>query len=393
MCGKRAHGSEESGYEGACKVSSFSDFTLLVDGGNAFNEILACIDGAKRSVKINMFIWREDEIGKRLASALLGAAERGVRVEISVDRYGILLENVEECRKSFFHRKLTLIEKIKVWALKLIYPQKGAPRRVKDEYCELARTLLSHPLITVEADVFKADHSKYYIIDDEILILGGINVEDKEIVGDLQGRAYQDYMAKLVGKAYVDAFNAYMVGGNRQNGDYYFAANTKNPYRFDMKSAYLELIESAKEYLYITMAYFSPLKEFEEAILRAYRRGVKVTITIPERANFQNDTNRLTVRSLMKQSNNGICVYLSPKMLHTKLMASESLLSFGSTNITKKAFSQLSELNLFVRNIPCPFVDGLLGSVQENIALSKQITDYKQLKYRRYFALLESTVV
>lgn len=374
-------------------MTPFSDFTLLIDGKNAFPEILACLENAKTSVKINMFIWREDEIGRKMADTLLRAAERGVKVDISVDRYGILCENVEECRKSFFHRELTFVEKVKVWALRTIYPQKGAPKRVENKYCEVAKELLAHPNVTVSADIFKADHSKYYIIDEEILFLGGMNIEDKEIVGDKQGREYQDYMAKLTGKSYVDAFNAYMGGGNLEKGDYYFRANIKNPYRFEMKEAYLELIDGAREYLYITMAYFSPLKAFEEAIVRAYQRGVKVVITIPKDANFQNDTNYLAVRRLMKATGNGICVYLSPKMLHTKLLASENLLSFGSTNLTTKAFEQLSELNLFVRNIACPFVDGLWASVKENIALSKQVEDYKALKYSRLFAIVESTVV
>ena len=47
----------------------------------------------------------------------------------------------------------------------------------------------------IKKDTFKADHSKYYIIDDT-LILGGINIEDKENGSDRQGREYQDYMIK-----------------------------------------------------------------------------------------------------------------------------------------------------------------------------------------------------
>ena len=68
---------------------------LLVDGKQAFPEILRCIDGARRSLVINMFIWRDDAIGNTVAEAVLRAADRGVSVFISVDRYGVVLEKAE----------------------------------------------------------------------------------------------------------------------------------------------------------------------------------------------------------------------------------------------------------------------------------------------------------
>ena len=77
--------------------------TLLVNGKNAFPEIIRCIENAQISIEINMFIWRDDEIGNRMANAVLSAADRGVKVCISVDRYGVVLEKSEESKKSFFH--------------------------------------------------------------------------------------------------------------------------------------------------------------------------------------------------------------------------------------------------------------------------------------------------
>ena len=64
---------------------------LLVGGRRAFPEILGCIEKAKTSLEINMFIWRDDEIGNRMAQAVVDAADRGVQVYISADRYGVVL--------------------------------------------------------------------------------------------------------------------------------------------------------------------------------------------------------------------------------------------------------------------------------------------------------------
>ena len=374
---------------------AYADFALLVDGKNAFPEIIKCIENAKHSVRINMFIWRDDEIGNRVAGAVLRAAERGARVYISVDRYGVVLEKAEESKKSFFHKEQTLVEKIKTKSLELIYPMENAPKRAKDEITELYKKIMSHPNITVSRDVFKADHSKYYIIDDEILFLGGINIEDKENGADMQGRVYGDYMAKLSGEQYVSSFRKKLETGENDAIDYFFGVNTKAPHprRFEMEEKYLDMIRSAKNELHITMAYFSPLPEFVDEIAKAHERGVKITLMIPERANFQNDTNRKTVRRLLKLTNNGITVLLSPRMLHTKMVINDEYVSFGSTNITKKAFGQLSELNLFVKNVDSQFRRDLAEDIEKNYAMARKIKDYKEIKYNRLLAFVEGFLV
>ena len=372
----------------------YDDFTLLVDGKAAFPEILRCIAGAKKSIYINMFIWRDDRIGNDIAQAVLEAAQRGVQVEISADRYGVVLEKSEECKRSFFHKRQSLTEKIKTAALEILYPMEGAPRRAKDEETALYRAIMTHPNIRVECDTFKADHSKFYIIDDEILILGGVNIEDKENGKDLQGRVYQDYMVKLEGAQHVAAFRTKIERFADGGCGYSFGINVKRPQRyFEMERRYLELINEAREELVITMAYFSPLPQFVAAIVAAHQRGVQVTVLVPERANYQNDSNRRTMRRLLKATDNGITVLFSPKMVHTKLVANEKIVSFGSTNITKKAFGQLTELNLFAQRNGEPFPTLLMESVAENQRLSRKAEQWEDIRYNRLLAWMEGFLV
>ena len=95
-------------------MKTIGESKLLVDGVVAFEEILNCINAAQSSILINMFIWREDAIGIRLANAVLSAAGRGVRVTISVDRVGMILERCEEQGRSFFHRNPDVIERFSI---------------------------------------------------------------------------------------------------------------------------------------------------------------------------------------------------------------------------------------------------------------------------------------
>ena len=367
---------------------------LLVDGSRAFPEIIRAIDGAAVSVEINMFIWRDDGIGNRMAQAVAEAADRGVQVEISVDRYGVVLEKCEEAKRSFFHKEQTTGEKFSAALLGLMYPRTCGRGTVRDESSPLYRRIMDHPNIRVSRDVFKADHSKYYIIDDEILFLGGVNIEDKENGRDRRGRVYGDYMAKLRGREYVRAFREKLATGRNLREELFFGLNIKEPVRrFEMEGLYLDLINGAREELHITMAYFSPLEPFLEAIIAAHRRGVRVTILIPEEANFQNDSNRRTMRKLLTATKGGIGVYLSPRMLHTKLVMNEEWISFGSTNITRKAFAQLNELNLFVPNSDSEFQRAMRRSVRHDLQEARQVTRAGEIQYNRLIAFMESFVV
>ena len=366
---------------------------LLINGQQAFPEIIRCMESAKETIIINMFIWRDDAIGNRMAEAVLKAADAGVKVRISIDRYGAVLEKSEESKRSFFHKRQSLMEKIKIRGLELVYPENAGAGQVKDVYTPLYKRIMEHPNIEVSADVFKADHSKWYLIDEEILFVGGINIEDKENGCDLNGNVYGDYMVKLCGKAYADMFLQKMCGGRNLSDRVFFGINRKENRQFEMEQLYLDLIGKATTNLHITMAYFSPLPKFIKAITAAHKRGVQITIVIPQHANFQNASNRRTARKLLKATDGQIEMYFSPKMLHTKLVMNDHYISLGSANITKKAFCQLDELNLFVKRDDSAFVRALLGSVAEDIRTAERICRYQDISCNRLLAFGESFLV
>lgn len=376
-------------------MAFYNNLELLIDGKNAFPVILDCIKNAKKSIYINMFIWRDDNIGNIIGEAVLEAANRGVKVDISKDKYGVVLEKSEEVKKSFFHKQQTLSEKIKYKTLELFYPMKNTPKNGKDFETDLYLKIMHHPNINISKDIFKADHSKYYIFDDEVLIMGGVNIEDKENGKDFQGRFYQDYMIKFNGKEYVESFKNKYKNKENNSVDLFYGINYKeesNKY-FEMEKLYLDMINSSQKELTIVMAYFSPLKEFIDAILNAHDRGVKVRILTSKEANYQNDSNYKTLKKLLKESNNGIDVYLSPKMVHTKMIINDQYISLGSTNITKKAFNQLDELNAFMRIENHEFVNCLFNSVEEHFNISSKVENYKELRYNKFTAFIEGFLV
>jgi phosphatidylserine/phosphatidylglycerophosphate/cardiolipin synthase-like enzyme len=94
----------------------------------------------------------------------------------------------------------------------------------------------------------------------------------------------------------------------------------------------------------------------------------------------------------LEATEGGITVYVSPKMVHTKLVATEDWVSFGSCNITKKAFRQLDELNFFLRR-GGETAEALMDIVRAEYGLSRRVTDRREVKYNRLLAWLEGFLV
>ncbi|GMN14039.1 phosphatidylserine/phosphatidylglycerophosphate/cardiolipin synthase family protein [Altererythrobacter sp. MTPC7] len=64
------------------------DLWLYPRGGERLEALLALVEGAKRSLKLCFYIFAEDDVGKRMRSALTQAAKRGVKATLIVDGFG-----------------------------------------------------------------------------------------------------------------------------------------------------------------------------------------------------------------------------------------------------------------------------------------------------------------
>lgn len=62
--------------------------TLLADGPDRLEALVALIDGAAESLRILYYIWDDDPVGRRVRDALIAARERGVKVSLLVDGFG-----------------------------------------------------------------------------------------------------------------------------------------------------------------------------------------------------------------------------------------------------------------------------------------------------------------
>ena len=373
--------------------------TLLETGRHAFPEIISQIRSAGQEIILHMFIWREDRIGLEIAGELLKAADRGVSIVIEKDRYGLLLEYGEESQRSFCHSP-DLWERIQIKALCLFCNRDLYRNRLQTDRCNLYRRLKEHPNVIMTDNRKTEDHSKYFIFDRQIMILGGINIEDKEYFRDAKGRVYFDYMVRISDSEIISRFLEKRESPKKKND--LFLVNMKEPVRnFELKKSFLKLIDEAERELVIVMAYFAPERDILAAIRHALERGVKVRILISRSANYNNDTNMLTVSKLLGyrhvcsdgKTDGKLSVFLTDYMLHAKLIMNEKRILTGSCNINHKSFNRLGELCITVNNDDSPFACQVHASVEELFRSSAQAENRRDILFNPFMAAIEMTIM
>ena len=366
-----------------------TDVKLLVNGKAAFDEIIDNIRSASESIFINMFIWRDDRIGNRIALEVLEAAERGVRIHISKDLYSVLHEYSEESKLSFFHKDAPRALRLRSRIIEHLYPEQGVDTTPGQQPSELLQSLLTHKNITLDRDTIKRDHSKYFIFDDRILIMGGVNIEDKEFYRDILGKRYFDYMVRLDGAHYVEAFYQDMhapVGGDRP---VQFIHNRRDIDRYCCKAGVLDLLDAAQSSIVICNAYWGDVDVLNKVIAKA-NQGVKVSVFIAAQSNIKNDLNHKMMKTLYEATHGRVHIYRSTFMLHAKAMVCDNAkYLIGSSNLNKSSFNTYSEANVLLYNPPDLFQESFAQSLADLKAHSQRVTSSDELTYNRRIAWLE----
>jgi len=363
---------------------------LLVGGKEAFSAIINRIKDAKEEIIISMFIWRDDNIGNKIFEELVFAAERGVNVRIIKDKVGSIFEKEEENRKSFFHKNFSISTYVSQKIISFLYFRYLDKCIDKNENHILSK-ISDNLKILLDIDNFRYDHSKYYLIDNKYLILGGMNIEDKEIILDKKNRLYSDYMVEIGNIEEIKQFKNIIVNNNFRSDLPFriFFINNREAKVFSIKKKILELFDKAKISIDIEMAYWGD-KEITAKIIEVARKGIPISIITSKDANLQDDYNKQVMSYILNMTNNEVKVYLSERMVHSKLLCiDKNAIFFGSANFNDQSLTKLSELNVLIEN-DMKIIKKWLFARTEHLKECHLIEDYKQLKYNKILSFFES---
>lgn len=316
-----------------------NDLQLLADGKTAFDRIFAAIDTARTCVRVQTYIWKDDDTGKAVAAKLKAAADRGVQVVVSKDMLGTFFELGDMLR--------------------------GQPSPA------LTRSgLKGHEKIRVITDLFAdTDHSKYYIIDRRSAIFGGMNIADEYRF------LWNDAMALLRGGAWVEAFADKVLKGTPWPYPSPIVLAVNDSRKTEIRRAILQILEHAGRRIVIEHAYFSDDKVIE-AVIRAAARGVRVEVILPKVPDTHLYANMATVNRLLDPASGRVPkVFLYPHMSHAKvIMTDGAIAAVGSANLTPRSMLTSKEVTLFAHGAPdALFIRELREKLEGDMALSEEV--------------------
>ena len=346
---------------------------LLQSGGAFFPALEQAIDGACESVRLETYIFNDDESGRRIAQALARAAGRGVRVLLVVDGFGTGALGDDLMR---------------------LLAQSSIELRV-------FRPLARWPL---ERRALRRLHRKLALVDETIAFVGGINLIDDhedQVHGRLDAprldfalRVEGPLVAPLLAsmkriwtKAQaVPAQHSHLTAGSpgglparrgqqplgtapisHENVRAAFVERDNWRHRRTIERAYLRAIGRARHEVWIACAYFFPGLRFRRALVAAARRGVRVRLLLQGKIEYRlAHFGTLALYERLLKAGVEIIEY-QPSFLHAKLALADQWLTVGSSNIDPFSLLLAREANVLVRDA------GLAAEVRE--ALERVITE------------------
>ena len=331
---------------------------LMRNGTAYFPALQQAIDMAKAEIYLETYIFRDDETGQAIATALARAAQRGVAVRVLVDGFG--------CWDHFTDiRERLLVANVQV----LVYRPKISP-------------------LTLRRNRLRRMHRKLAVIDACVAFIGGINIiDDMDTPGDNPPR--YDYAVRIEGPLLapiteeVERLWSRVAWANlrrrwrakrivavdaAQRGTQRAALVVRDNlrHRADIEDAYLEAIGNARTEIIIANAYFFPGVRFRRALRDAVQRGVRVTLLLQGRVEYflQHYASRAFYGPLL---DSGVEIYeYKRSFMHAKVAVIDQHWStVGSSNIDPFSLLLAREANIVVEDQP--FAQELRRNLQRDM--------------------------
>ncbi len=241
--------------------------TIFNSGEDLFKELMGDLKNAERSIHMEYFIWRSDELGQQIKDILISKAKAGVEVRLLFDGVGCFramsLKYKRELRKAGIKIRYFLdpLNPFTGWLL---------------NYC---------------------NHRKILVIDGKTGFTGGMNIGQEYIDGGKRFETWRDTHMRLEGDT-VNLLQAVFMadwensGGKLISEEKYIIPSdiyhTDLPMQIitsgpdsdwhSLKELFFTLISNANEEVFIASPYFVIDSAIEEAIITAALSGVRIKI-------------------------------------------------------------------------------------------------------------------
>ncbi|MFN3946364.1 MAG: phospholipase D-like domain-containing protein [Allosphingosinicella sp.] len=328
--------------------------TVLADGPERLDALIALIDGARQSLRILYYIWEEDASGTRVRDALLAAVQRGVEVSLLVDGFG-----ASGASEAFFQ---PLVD-------------------ARCRFCRFVPRWGRRYLLR--------NHQKLALADGRRVIVGGFNISD-DYFGRVEDGAWRDLGLEVEGPdvaCLTDYFeelfrwaedkrarirtlrrllSQHSITAGRLHWLFGGPTRRLSPWARSVKR---DMLRARR--IDMISAYFAPGRAMLRRIYGIARRGRARIVTAAKSDNPATvGAARHTFHRLMKR---GVEVYeYQATKLHTKLIVIDDVVHIGSANFDMRSFYLNLEMMLRVHD--AKFAKAMRALVDAEIADSEGVT-------------------
>ncbi|OOL35908.1 cardiolipin synthase ClsB [Pseudomonas sp. FSL W5-0299] len=315
---------------------------MLENGEAYFPRVFEAMRQAKTEILLETFIVFEDKVGNELQQVLVEAAQRGVRVTVSLDGFG--------CGELSNGYLATLSEA-------------GVRLQIFDP---------APKLLGIRTNWFRRLHRKIVVVDGTIAFIGGINFSADHLA-DFGPEAKQDYSVEVQGPAVADIHHFALLQCGRparakywwqrrrqrrselafsdHDGQVRLVYRDNGDHRTDIEEVYLQVLRSAQRRVVIANAYFFPGYRLLREIRNAARRGVDVRLILQGQPDMMvaKLAARMTYDYLLKS---GVQIFeYCERPLHGKVaLVDEDWSTVGSSNLDPLSLSMNLEANVLIRD-------------------------------------------
>ena len=318
-----------------------NEVCMYSDGKEFFDALLKSLNKAKKSINIEFYIFKNDDIGTKILDILEEKAKNGVEVRLLYDSVGSRLLNRNVLKKL---------------------------RAVGGKTGEFFPSWLK--LININMNF--RNHRKIVVIDNKVAFVGGFNVGDEYLGKDKKFGYWRDTHIKFKGSAVKDLNLRFLADwryatkeevdlshileisdeniGEPNTGIQIVSSGPNLSDRYEIKLAYLKMIQKAKKYLYIQSPYLIIDKSISDSLKLASASGVDVRIMIPGKGDhpFVYWANLVYAGDLLEY---GVKIYHYDRsaFLHAKtVVIDDEICSIGTANMDTRSFELNFEVNAFI---------------------------------------------
>ena len=316
-------------------ISYGSHLSIFMNGKDKFEALLTDINNARHHIHLQYYIIENDKIGNLVKEALIKKAREGVKIRVLYDDVG----SWSVKKRFFYEMKEAGIEVFSI--LKVVFP-----------------------LFTSKVNY--RNHRKVVVIDGEIGYMGGMNIADRYVEGNVLG-PWRDTHFRITGTGVYGLqasfiLDWYSISNLLITGsDYYPKLQSLSDTKMQvvmsgptsqwqtLMQAFIFCISNAKKHIYIQTPYFLPTEALNLALQTAALGGIDVRLMIPNHSDTRS-ARLATFSYLDKIMKAGVKVYLyTHGFLHSKLLLIDDMVScFGSSNFDFRSFEHNFEINAFV---------------------------------------------